>query len=163
MAGIVGNQPDPPACPLLGLAADRRSRFTYPHPGHRCFAKGHPAAADARRQTTYCLSVDYPKCDRFRAWSSVPETKRPPGPSQPDRLVPGHANTPGTQIEASPTTVIYVFREGDSLNRIAARFDLTVGEILTANAGIQNRAPTDGTRLVIPLRAGASTVRRPGR
>jgi LysM repeat protein len=57
--------------------------------------------------------------------------------------------------------VIYVFRDGDSLNRIAARFDLTVGEILTANAGIQNHAPTDGTRLVIPLRGDAPTVRRP--
>lgn len=160
MAGIAGNQPDPPACPLLGLAADRRSHFTYPHPGHRCFASGHPATADARRQTTYCLSLDYPKCDRYQAWLSVPESKRRPEPSWPDRLTSGHANTPGAQTAVSPTTVIYVFREGDSLNRIAARFDLTVGEILTANAGVPN-APTDGTRLVIPLRAGAPAVPRP--
>jgi LysM repeat protein len=161
MAGIVGNQPDPPACPLLGLAADRRTHFTYPHPGHRCFAKGHPTTADARRQAAYCLSLDFATCDRYRAWLSIPESKRQPGPSQPDRVAPGDANTPGTQDESLPPTVIYVFRNGDSLNQIAARFDLTVGEILTANAGIQGHAPTDGTRLVIPLRAGAPTVRRP--
>ena len=61
---------DAPACPLLGLAADRRTHFTYPHPGHRCFATEHPATTDARRQATYCLSLDFTTCDRYRAWQA---------------------------------------------------------------------------------------------
>ena len=61
---------DAPACPLLGLAADRRSHFTYPHPDHRCFATEDPATTDARRQVTYCLSPGYTACDRYRAWKA---------------------------------------------------------------------------------------------
>ena len=70
MASIELDGPDASACPLLGLAADRRSHFTYPHPGHRCFAKKHPATTDARRQATYCLSLDFTSCDRYRAWKA---------------------------------------------------------------------------------------------
>ena len=161
MSDIAGSHPDPPACPLLGLAADPRSHFTYPHPGHRCFASGHPGTADAHRQTAYCLSPDFPKCDRFRKWLALPDTKRPPTPSQPQGRTWEQGSTRDTPKQAPPTTVIYVFREGDSLNRIAARFGLTVGEILSANAFIQNEAPTDGTRLVIPRRAAPPTPPRP--
>jgi hypothetical protein len=57
---------DPSACPLLGLEGDPRSHFTYPHPGHRCFATDHPRTADVGRQTTYCLSDQYVNCDRFK-------------------------------------------------------------------------------------------------
>ena len=56
------------ACPFLGLAADRRSHFTYPHPGQRCFATQHAAPIDARHQGTYCLGLDFQTCDRYRAW-----------------------------------------------------------------------------------------------
>jgi hypothetical protein len=62
---------DAPVCPYLGLASDRRSHFTYPHPGHRCFATDHPATTDARRQATYCLSPGYPACDRYRPTGST--------------------------------------------------------------------------------------------
>ncbi len=69
---------DAPGCPLLGLAADRRSHFTYPHPGHRCFATGRPATTDARRQATYCLSPGYTACDRYRAWQGPVESRPTP-------------------------------------------------------------------------------------
>jgi hypothetical protein len=67
MAGIDLEGRDPPACPLLGLAADRRSHFTYPHPVHRCFAGHGPAVTDTRRQVVYCLNRRFLACDRFRA------------------------------------------------------------------------------------------------
>jgi hypothetical protein len=70
MAGVEHVVPDAPGCPLLGLAADPRSHFTYPHPGHRCFAKNRPAATDASRQATYCLSFDFAACDRYRVWKA---------------------------------------------------------------------------------------------
>ena len=71
---------DAPACPFLGLAADRRSHFTYPHPGHRCFAKQNAATTEARRQSTYCLSPNFTACDRYRAWQGRAESGRPGGP-----------------------------------------------------------------------------------
>jgi hypothetical protein len=84
MASIEIDGPEVPACPLLGLAADPRSHFTYPHPGHRCFARKDAAPADARRQSAYCLSPDFSACDRYRAWLSHADpgrrgTTKPPG------------------------------------------------------------------------------------
>jgi hypothetical protein len=70
---------DAPACPFLGLAADRRSHFTYPHPGPRCFAKGRAATTHARRQATQCLSQDFAACDRYGAWQRLQESGRPGG------------------------------------------------------------------------------------
>jgi hypothetical protein len=76
MAGVEHVVPDAPGCPLLGLAADPRSHFTYPHPGHRCFAKNLPAATDASRQATYCLSFDFAACDRYPRLESPAESGR---------------------------------------------------------------------------------------
>jgi hypothetical protein len=59
--------PDPIACPLLGLAADGSSHFTFPHPVHRCFAGKHQAKVDASRQVAYCLGPGYTGCDRYEA------------------------------------------------------------------------------------------------
>jgi hypothetical protein len=68
MASIEFDGLDAPACPLLGLAADRRSHFTYAHPAHRCFAMDHPATTDPRRQLMFCLSPDFRACERYGAW-----------------------------------------------------------------------------------------------
>ncbi len=59
---------DPPACPLVGLAADRRTHFTYPHPGHRCFAEGRPAPTDAAYQARFCLTAGFWTCIRYATW-----------------------------------------------------------------------------------------------
>ena len=83
MASIELDGPDTPACPLLRLAADGRSHFTYPHPGHRCFATEHPATTDVRRQATYCLSLDFTACDRYQAWNTrrSPVARAGPNPT----------------------------------------------------------------------------------
>ena len=60
--------PDAPACPLLGLALDPRTHYTFPHPAHRCHAEGAPAAVESRLQSTTCLSALFTGCGRFRAW-----------------------------------------------------------------------------------------------
>lgn len=79
MASIEPDRPDAPACPLLGLVADRRSHFTYPHPAHRCFAKDSPATTDAGRQATYCLSLNFTACDRYGTWQRLVESGRRAG------------------------------------------------------------------------------------
>jgi LysM repeat protein len=130
---------DAPACPLLGLAADRRSHFTYPHPGHRCFAKDRPASTDAGRQARYCLSLGYTTCDRY-----------------PARQVPVRAGERPQPLAALPAAVVpasrvHVFRAGESLAAIAADHGLTADQIALANGLRLNDSVADGARLVIPL------------
>jgi hypothetical protein len=130
---------DDPACPLLGLAADRRSHFTYPHPGHRCFAKEHAAPTDAGRQAAFCLSLDYTTCDRY-----------------PARQVPARAGQgSGPRTEIPPPVVpafrVHTFHAGESLAEIAADHGLTADQIARANGLTLADVVADGARLVIPL------------
>jgi LysM repeat protein len=162
--------PDAPACPFLGLAADRRSHFTFPHPAHRCFVKNHAASADARRQSGFCLTPGFAACDRYRSWQSrqaaaagkgaaqardvPPATFAPPRSDVPQpapfsELTASIANAAGPSTEPAGS-VIHVFRAGDSLASIASKYGLTVGELLTANQLFAD-GPSDGTPLVIPL------------
>jgi LysM repeat protein len=116
---------DPPICPFLGLAGDNRTHYTYPHPGHRCFATGRPVSADARRQTTFCVTPGYAACDRYQAREGSPQP--------------------------AVSTVIHVFRAGDSLARIATKYGLTVEQIAGRNGLAPDSLVADGTRLVIPI------------
>ena len=142
---------DAPACPLLGLAADRHSHFTYPHPGHRCFATQPPGTTDPDRQSAYCLSARFDACDRFLA------RQRRGAAGDPSRL-PTASDAPIAQRGSAPsaapaqvTTAIVVFRTGDTLARIAATYGLTVQQIMAANHLASPDAVADGERLVIPL------------
>lgn len=140
---------DGPVCPLLGMATDRRSHFTYPHPAHRCFAKEHAAITDARRQLDYCLSPSFSSCDRFQARERDARSpkKRGSAPAQGDDGLPG-TTIPGSR---APGTVIYVSRVGDSLAKMSATYGLTVEQIAQANGLEINAFVAEGTRLVIPL------------
>jgi LysM repeat protein len=161
---------DAPACPYLGLADDRRSHFTFPHPGHRCFARDRPTDVDARHQKLYCVSLDFIGCDRYPASQDLavpserPGLRTPAGQSQPQSIEASSAAGPGS-------TAVVVIRAGDSLARIAARYGLTVEEVAKANGLSVDAAMADGTRLLIPLAQpsqpapakSASTQREPGR
>jgi hypothetical protein len=139
MANFEIEEPDPPACPLLGLFADRRSHFTYPHPGHRCFAGEHPATTDARRQATYCLSLDYTACDQYEVVRRPVHAGEGPEPRPRAPEAVGHAFR------------VHVFRAGESLAGIAAAHGLTADQIAKANGLALNDVVADGARLVIPL------------
>ena len=162
--GMVGSELDgldAPVCPLLGLVTDRRSHFTFPNPGHRCFATGRPREADARRQTTYCLGPDYSSCDRYRARSEQgqaaaqrTESSREPGDAQS----PVAATAPGTA--AAPGTVIHVFREGDALANVAKKYGVAIEDLMMANGITFNAVVPHGTRLVIPM--GRAPSPKPG-
>ena len=78
MADAELDRVNPRACPLLGLAADRGSHFTYAHPGHRCFASRRPTTPDARHQSAYCLGGPFEECDRYRHRSAAGDPSRPP-------------------------------------------------------------------------------------
>jgi hypothetical protein len=68
MAAVERDVPDAPVCPQLGLAVDRHTRFTFPHPGHRCYATAAPAVVEPSHQATYCVTLSFVTCDRYRAW-----------------------------------------------------------------------------------------------
>ncbi|MHB8399905.1 MAG: LysM peptidoglycan-binding domain-containing protein [Candidatus Limnocylindrales bacterium] len=57
---------EPPVCPLLGLAGDAATHFTFPTAGHRCHATGRPAPIELAQQGALCLSATYPDCRLFQ-------------------------------------------------------------------------------------------------
>jgi hypothetical protein len=144
---------DPPTCPFLGLAGDSRSHYTYPHPGHRCFATGRPANADAHRQTAFCVTPEYAACDRYQALQRSDQQSRVRWPGRSPRT-PAEAAAPGPTIAA---TVIHVYRAGDSLARIAAKYGLTAEQVAGRNGLAPDALVADGTRLVIPIESPDTT------
>jgi LysM repeat protein len=156
MTPIEVDESDAPACFLLGIVDDRRSHFTYPHPAHRCFAAKRPQTTDLHRQQVFCLTPGFVGCDRYLAWQAATTTDRQPRSLGPRKAEPAGqvSNTP-TVGETSPT-VVYVFRTGDSLARIASTYGLTIEQIVATNKLDPNVPVKDGARLVIPI------VRPPG-
>jgi LysM repeat protein len=148
MAGTQLDGLDDPACPFLGLVADRRSHFTYPHPGHRCFAKDRPVPTDAGRQARYCLSGDYTDCDRYPARQVLPRAGAGPKP---------RADVPGSVV---PVFRVHVVRAGGSLAGIAVDLGLTPDQIARANGLNLNDVVAEGARLVIPLTPPAASLGR---
>lgn len=152
-----------PVCPLLGLAADRQTRFTFPHPDHRCHAIRPPAVIAPYHQSRYCLGRAFVACERYQARQH--EAGASPPPQSPNTRVrppagPSRATAPGPaiatavpQVAAEPPAadVILVFRAGDTLARIAAAYGVTVPQITAANGLASPDAVTDGQRLVIPV------------
>lgn len=68
MAAVERDVPDSPVCPQLGLAVDRHTRYTFPHPGHRCYATAAAVVVEPSHQAAYCVSPSFVTCDRYRAW-----------------------------------------------------------------------------------------------
>ena len=149
MTGGECNILDAPGCPLLGLAADQRTRYTYPDPAHRCYARL-PGAIEPGRQVAYCLSVAFVTCDRYGAWKQQASADKRPGslpPADTAARPPGSPSTP----RAQEAMVTHVWRSGDSLARIASAYGLTVDQVAAANDLASLNAIEDGQRLVIPL------------
>ncbi len=170
MGTLEGEIPDPPACTLLGLVDDPRSHFTYPHQAHRCFASKSAQTTDLRRQQVFCLSGEFVECDRYVGWrramasksgsEAVPQTRVTPPVGAAAPAPPAHPVPPVPA--GSGSTVIYVFRAGDSLARIANTYGLTIDQIVVANQLDPNVAVKDGTRLVLPIdRPAADTAAAP--
>jgi hypothetical protein len=59
------NLPSPSACPWLGLADDRASRFSYPEKAHRCFATSQAMPVALEHQSAFCFGQRYQACSRF--------------------------------------------------------------------------------------------------
>lgn len=58
--------PDAVACPYLGLLEDRRTRFLFATPAHRCLSRRRPATIDLDHQVRFCLSAAFSICKRYR-------------------------------------------------------------------------------------------------
>jgi LysM repeat protein len=151
MATIGVDEPDAAACSFLGLVDDPRSHFTYPHPAHRCFAAKRAQTTDLHRQQEFCLTTEFVACDRYLAWRNAMETDRRPRFRRPwGTRSPADVNAT-SPTEGAPPTVIYVFRMGDSLARIATTYGLSIEQIVATNQLDPNVPVTDGARLVIPI------------
>ena len=87
-------------------------------------------------QATRCLSSVFATCDQYRDWTA-------PSGGPPRSSAAGPAS-------ALPA-VIHVARDGDSLALIAARYGLTVEQIVAANKLASPAPVRDGQRLLIPL------------
>jgi hypothetical protein len=134
MGNLQFDGPDAEACPFIGLAEDPATRFTFPHPDHRCRAGGRPSVVEYGHQGRACLTRDFVACDRYRAWMA-PASKRH-RPAAP---------------ELASQPVIHVFRAGDSLARIADLYGISVEQLVAANGLRTPDAVVDGQRLQIPL------------
>jgi LysM domain len=156
MASADIDVPDAPACRLLGLAVDRRTHYTFPHPGHRCFATKSPGTTKLDRQSAYCLTARFDACDRFLVWQRRDAAGGASRPATASDVPRAQRDSPPSAAPAQVTTAIVVFRTGDTLARIAASYDLTIQRIVDANRLASPDAVVDGQRLVIPL------GRRPG-
>ena len=150
IAGMAGAELDllgTSACPLLGLTSDRRTHFTFPNSGHRCFATGHPASTDARRQSAYCLSPRFDACDRFRVY------QRRSAAGDPSRS-PTTADAPfahrGSALSAAPSQVTADFSSRRILRRgaVAVLFVGIVGILIYVIVATLGRAPERGVLVV---------------
>lgn len=63
--------PDLGACPLLGLARDRWTRFQFPDATHRCWAKIPPLQIELRGQAALCLTSEYRDCLLYHQWNTA--------------------------------------------------------------------------------------------
>jgi len=134
MADLEPDGPDAPACPFIGLAGDPATRFTFPHPSHRCSAGSKSSSVAHTHQATFCLTEGFASCDRYRSWLA-------PGSKRHRPTAPGPASQP----------VIHVFRAGDSLAWIAELYGISVEQLTAANGLPTPDAAVDGQRLQIPL------------
>ncbi|HTN78382.1 MAG TPA: LysM peptidoglycan-binding domain-containing protein [Acidimicrobiales bacterium] len=73
-------------------------------------------------------------------------------PAPPPLVAPAVAPTP----DVAP--VVYVLKSGDSLSRVAKRFKVTVGAIVTANEIANPNRVSVGLRLVIPIAGAVSAA-----
>ncbi len=65
----------PVACPFLGTVDEERTRYLSPAEAHRCRAGSEVRTIDLSFQGQYCLSSEYPTCDRYHA--SIAEANGP--------------------------------------------------------------------------------------
>ena len=66
-------------CPLLALAADRRTAVDGVDGGHRCHALEPPAALERDRQSRLCLTPAHQRCERYLAYLGRGGSPQPGG------------------------------------------------------------------------------------
>jgi hypothetical protein len=94
---------EPAACPLLGLAGDPRTRFTFAVASHRCYAGARPAPIELGHQGALCLSAAYPECGRFRAAQAAGRVDAPtPRPAAGGYVGPAELLRPAASVTATP-------------------------------------------------------------
>jgi LysM repeat protein len=73
-------------CPLLALAADRRTAVDGVDGGHRCHALEPPAALERDRQSRLCLTPAHQRCERYLAYLGRGGSPQPGGVAIADGL-----------------------------------------------------------------------------
>ncbi|MFQ5610862.1 MAG: hypothetical protein ACE5H9_01870 [Anaerolineae bacterium] len=116
-AGPAAPQHPPAACPYLGLADDRDSRFSFPEGAHRCYVAEAEDAIPLEHQVTYCFSRQHPTCSRFGQAPAGPEPASPeirqtsgPDSEEAGFLSPGRVLLWGLALALAVFTVAYYAR-----------------------------------------------------
>lgn len=86
--------------------------------------------------------------------ATLEQTLRP-YPTNTDTATPlptGYSSpTPSPTVTPTPTQVFYDVQQGDDMYSIAFRYNLSPGDIMTANPTVNPRAMSVGTTLLIPI------------
>jgi LysM repeat protein len=93
--------------------------------------------------------------------TASPAALQPPAPLAPPPPSPSPSPSPTPSLSSEPQRRVHVVEGGDTLNRIAQRYGVTVEGIMQANGFTdRNRILRIGERLVIPDPAPGSPVPR---
>src|SRR5438105_3249765 len=85
-------------CPFLGVPDARGRNFTFPHPGHRCYAKRREAEIELDYQAGFCLSAAHTSCPRYIEAMTPKEV-----PAQPARARRSGGEEPLPDFRAAAT------------------------------------------------------------
>ena len=87
----------------------------------------------------------------------TPAAEVSPSPSLGASAAPSESPVP--TLAPAPTPIVYAVKAGDTLSKIAAKFGVTVKDILKANPQIKNQnAIQIGDPITIPVSPGGSSV-----
>lgn len=145
---------EPVTCPLLGLAHDSRTRFTFATAAHRCHAGLNPSAMDLGYQGTFCLTAAYPGCRRFRAAQAAgrahgPRTPPPSAAYAEAAGTPARIGSTGRRRRMITAAVLILGLAG------VLAVVVYVGGNLVAGV-LQGGSPTDGLATATPPEVAAT-------
>ena len=80
-----------------------------------------------------------------------------PASASPSGIRPGASASVVPTAEPAPTPLVYVIKKGDTLSKVANKFDVEIADILAANPEIKDPNKISlGQEIVIPTPAAAT-------
>jgi LysM domain len=152
-------------CPYLGLPDDPSTRFSFAAPAHRCFARSKPSSISLGHQGAYCLSSDFPMCDRYPAAAMTARAAASPAaPAPAPRLAPipsrpvaGPETPARSRRIVSPATIASIVAVV-AVFGASVLFGLANSGFLTSSGDGSSAQPSSGLGAVHSPAAGSSAT-----